>query len=101
MNRKEYLLTCLAEEAGEIVQACTKALRFGLDNHGDDAVPNHTKIAREFCDLMGIFEMLQRLNLVDQLYPEEFENKVKEKQNKIFMFMEYSKQAGTLQEDDS
>lgn len=32
MNKQEYLLQCLAEEASEVVQAVSKCLRFGLNN---------------------------------------------------------------------
>lgn len=52
MNKLEYLLGCLAEEGGEIVQAACKANRFGLyDKHpkrGDTT--NEQDIVAEFND---------------------------------------------------
>jgi hypothetical protein len=46
------LLTMLAEEAGEVVQACTKALRHGLDSrHPDGGPTNAQQLTRELRDL--------------------------------------------------
>lgn len=54
------LLIMLAEEAGELVQACTKALRHGLDNHHPD-FPNRTNtdnIRNELADLLAVYNLL-------------------------------------------
>lgn len=59
MNRKEYLLECLAEEAAEIVQAKSKVVRFGED----DAWPSYegtalTRLFAEMNDILAVIEIL-------------------------------------------
>lgn len=66
MNITEHLLTVAAEECAEIAQAIAKALRFGLD----DAHPkngnlgNRELIAREYEDLLGVMDMLQKRGIL-------------------------------------
>lgn len=36
MNKVEHLLTCLAEECGELANEALKAMRFGVNNVGPD-----------------------------------------------------------------
>jgi len=59
--QQEYLLICLMEECGEIIQAASKALRFGLDNNypGTDRT-NVGDISKEFNDLYAVRIMLSR-----------------------------------------
>lgn len=53
------LLHCLAEEAGEIVKAAMKALRFGLDDGYPGAgSTNREDIAAEIGDLRAVVERL-------------------------------------------
>lgn len=67
MNRKEHLVTCVAEEANEIAiaahnisHAAHKALRFGLNsNYMTPKVTNLDDIVREVNDLIGTLELLQ------------------------------------------
>lgn len=59
-NQKE-LLIMLAEEAGELVQACTKALRHGLDSYNPDlpnSPTNLQNIRRELVDVMSVCAMM-------------------------------------------
>lgn len=46
---RDYYLTCLAEEAAKLVQAATKAIRFGKDNDALDL---------EYTDLVAVAERL-------------------------------------------
>lgn len=49
------LLTMLAEEAAEVVQACTKALRHGLEStHPDGGPTNHEALSKEMADLGAV-----------------------------------------------
>ena len=63
MTREQYLLTCLAEECGEVAQRATKAIRFGLDP--DDRRPpewrdtnNRQSLQQELSDLLTVADML-------------------------------------------
>lgn len=60
MNEKEReILTCIAEEAGEVVQACTKALRHGLQSYHPDHpdTNNADDVYKEVCDLVAVSTM--------------------------------------------
>jgi len=60
MNKIEHLLLCLAEEAGEVVQAAGKAGRFGLnDQPSPDKLSNNEYIVREVNDVLAILELLK------------------------------------------
>lgn len=60
MNLLEHLLTCTAEEGGEVSQAAHKALRFGLDDINPKTQrTNLQDIVSEFNDLIGALELLQ------------------------------------------
>lgn len=49
------LLEMIAEEAAEVVQACTKALRHGLDSrHPDGGPTNAEQLSRELADLAAV-----------------------------------------------
>ena len=59
MTRRQYLLTCLAEEAVEVAQRATKAARFGLyETQPDQPFNNHARLEQELGDLMGVCDML-------------------------------------------
>lgn len=60
MNKTEYLLFKLAEEAAELAKAASKAARFGIHNHHPDT-PQHTNeddIIAEFTDICAVFDIL-------------------------------------------
>lgn len=53
------LILCLAEEAGEVVQACTKALRFGLESTNPETkVINRDQLIQEICDVVLVAVMV-------------------------------------------
>lgn len=54
----DYLLTCLMEEAAEVIQAAAKCIRFGFRNGYPGHVWNNEKLAQEIGDLLGIVAML-------------------------------------------
>jgi NTP pyrophosphatase (non-canonical NTP hydrolase) len=98
MNKTEHLLTCLAEECAEVAQACSKALRFGLDDKGPNhALTNAEYISRELSEVLAVFELLVEHTSV--LLPNPYDDKaMAEKKAKVLHYMEYAKQRGTLQE---
>ena len=61
LNRQQFLLTKLAEEASEIVKASLKSQQFGLElklADGDIVCTNKQLIHNEINDLLAIVEML-------------------------------------------
>lgn len=52
MTYEEYLLVHLMEEASEVVKACSKALRFGLDHYNEkEACINRENLRQELMNL--------------------------------------------------
>jgi hypothetical protein len=50
----------LAEECAEVVQACTKVMRFGLyEYHPETQVSNHTKLIEELADLKSAIALVE------------------------------------------
>ena len=68
-RRIVYLLTCLAEEAGEVAKEASKVLRFGLDNAWNGSTPRQ-RLGTELMDMSVIDEELLKLG-VDLLPTDE------------------------------
>lgn len=92
MNRKEQLLTILIEECGEVIQAATKALRFGLDDYYKQPPDNKEKISAEMADVMGTFFLLIKEGILDA--PEQ--SLILGREKRIENYLLYSKEKGTL-----
>jgi hypothetical protein len=98
VNRLEYLLAKVAEEAGEIVVAAMKCQEFGVDDvnvlkRDDPNYPNNAEIlAREIDDLIGVREIMEREGLIRPVSRERVAAKIA----KVEKWMEYSRQKGTL-----
>lgn len=97
MNRSEHLLTIVAEEAVEVAQRATKALRFGLDEvQPGQQLSNLQRLMGEVYDLLGSLEMLHRAagrHMGIDL------DAVEAKKAKVEKFLAYSLELGTLQAD--
>ncbi len=58
MNRKEEVLTILAEECGELIQAAIKVIRFGADECPPNSEePNKTQLEREMGDVLAMMRL--------------------------------------------
>lgn len=60
--KERELLTMLAEEAGEIVQAVTKILRHGPDSYNPDnlsAGDNTEQLRKEVVDMLGVIQLMR------------------------------------------
>lgn len=95
MNKKEYLLIKLMEEAAEIQQATSKALLFGLDNHHPERPfdTNESEIFKELLDLYTTYLMLKSEGVFDEynLQPDlEVDKYIKIKELKIENYMKIS-----------
>lgn len=92
MNREQYLLCKLAEEASEIAQIALKTQQFGMDEvYLTDS--NKERIHKELNDLLGIIEMLNaEYNF--NFFPDDIQ--IQEKVDKVNLYYAYSKQLGCV-----
>lgn len=106
MTRTDLLLAQVAEEAVEIAQRATKALRFGLEEvQPGQELNNADRILREYLDLLTVLELLaaespvfrQANRDVLPLKPELCEAKRK----KLEEFMSLSEECGRLEQVSS
>ena len=100
MNTTEHLLVCVAEEASELAQACSKALRFGLE----DVCPtptggetNRQRIIQEFSELVAVIDMLMNnATKNDESWKMPTVSVAEAKKEKIIKWMKYAREKGTL-----
>lgn len=103
MNKVEHILTCLAEECGEVAKEVHKSLRFGLDDklttnpdgpRGSDGPTNREKLAQELNDLMGVVSMLVEEGVLPDNWssPKLHQNKAV----KVKQYMRYAERVGAL-----
>ena len=94
MNRLEHLMTIFSEECAEIIQANSKALRFGCDEVRDTGANNVTRVREEFNDMLALVRMLEAegLDLSVDLQWQEY------KISKVEHYLEHSRNCGTLTE---
>ena len=95
MNKKEHLLTCLIEEAAEIQQAATKALRFGLsDGYPESKTTNAQDISHEINDLIAVVDMCREHGIITQ--PAEAKAMYDRKRLRVEQYMDYARDTGAL-----
>jgi|TARA_R110002167_G_C12500995_1_gene636356 NTP pyrophosphatase (non-canonical NTP hydrolase) len=90
MNKLETnLLYILGEECSEVVQAISKANRFGFDTKFESDITNAEKISYEMADLVAVYEMLVEHNIVPK-----YDDKLKQlKKDKVInLFKEFTKE---------
>lgn len=93
MNRKEHLLTIMAEECSEVAVRISKALRFGLNEvQQGQPLTNSERIVREMEDLIGVYQMLQ----AEHKLPPIAQHMCDQKKKNIERYLGYSKVVGTL-----
>jgi NTP pyrophosphatase (non-canonical NTP hydrolase) len=98
MNRLQYLLIKLAEEASEVSQIALKTSQFGLEEkHPEMDETNKERIHKELNDLLGIVKMLN-LQFEFSFTPSEVE--INQKMAKVNHYYRYSKECGAIHEDD-
>ena len=90
MNKLEMnLLYILGDECSEVVQAISKANRFGFDTKFESDITNAEKISYEMADLVAVYEMLVEHNIVPK-----YDDKLKQlKKDKVInLFKEFTKE---------
>lgn len=89
MNKTEYLLSVLTEEGGEVIQAATKAVRFGLDSHHPQRdTTNETDLLVEFNQMVAVMEMLYKEGIVRRLSPAKESEIRRKKKAMVSSFMQ-------------
>lgn len=63
-DEERELLTILAEEAGEVIQAATKILRFGVEHHPGKATPNNEHLGLEIGEFEHVANRLEKLGTI-------------------------------------
>jgi hypothetical protein len=105
IDRQEMLLIQLMEEAGEVVQAASKVLRFGPTH----TWPNHEgaasqRLENEIIDLMALVSMLQDEGILAQwtcsVWGADMWERIQVKERKVNLYMETSKELGRVQRWD-
>jgi len=96
MKIKDYLLACISEESGEIIQAVGKSHRFGLlDVNPNTGHTNWLELRKEIHDVIAVYEMLcDEFDRVETLDREL----IKQKKERVTRFMNYSAENGRLTE---
>jgi len=101
MNRREYLLTCLMEEANEVAKAASKAIRFGImEVYPNTNETNIDRLSRELNDLRAVTEMVESdVMTEDPFFLSKAMDKDHRAQKKVKMehYMEYSQALGVLE----
>lgn len=98
MNNIENLLVIASEEAAEIQQAISKALRFGLDNSYEDRFTNKMQIMTEYYQLQAVIEDLQKRMELPYLTHEAIFDIKKSKMEKVNYYNEESRKCGRLED---
>ena len=98
MNRKQYLLSKLAEEANEVAQMALKCQQFGFDDRYPDntSEKNSERLINELIDLQGIISML--INEKHLVFISK-EQKIFRKIKKVNRYYLYAKQCGQITEE--
>lgn len=95
MNRKEYLLLCLAEECAEVAQRVSKALRFTAEEvQPGNTYNNAERITKELVDLHAVTEMLVAEGVLTNPYIENAD--IEQKKQKVELYMKYSENLETV-----
>ena len=100
--RINRVLTCLMEESAEIIQACSKSVRFGLDNHNPKTpdFTNSDDIMIEYYQLQAIMEIAQDEGILPILTKEEIKS-IKDNKKKKVKYYENERNRRNWQEKRS
>lgn len=99
MNRQEYLLSCLIEEASEVIKDVCKSQRFGMNSvnpYDKNKVKNKELILNEIIDFLAVAEMLVEEGIIDDFNTLESVYEKEAKKEKVEKYIKQSIKIGTL-----
>ncbi len=99
MDKTSYLLVCAIEECAEVQQNISKTIRFGLEDFYKDGPTNQECIILEWIDLMTVMEELLTIGALKM--PSNVGDLIQRKKNKLEQYMGYSRERGTLEQEES
>lgn len=97
LNREQYILIKIAEEAAEVIQDINKTLIFGLDEkYSKSEFSNRERIVNEITDMFALINLAHNEKIL--LLPEfPVEAAVKAKQEKFEKYFKYSQELGVVE----
>lgn len=100
MKENENLMLVTIEECAEVQQALSKCLRFGVEDHHPDfpKETNEEQLLIEFYQLTAMFEELQKKKIINNWPSEKIQAVKKEKIEKVYKYMKYSKKIGIIED---
>lgn len=97
MDRLQYLLTKLAEEAAEVAQIALKTQQFGpYEICPDLPETNIERVNKEFNDLLAVAEMINEH--LEEYALIKLDNLIVNKKNKVNKYYQYSIECGQIKE---
>lgn len=97
LTKEQYLQICAMEEAAEVTQRLSKALRFGLDEvQPGQSLNNRQRLEGEIIDLVAVLMKLEEADAINLQRPEHQEA-LDDKLDKITKYMAYSQHNGILE----
>lgn len=100
MNKQQYYLTKLAEEASELAQIAVKTSHFGVDSyHPVTLQTNKEALIAEIVDVLATIKVLQELIAGIEPSPEELQELLEIKWEKMERYRKLSVQLGKSTND--
>jgi hypothetical protein len=98
MNKSDYLLALIEEEALEIAHRASKAIRFGLmETQKGQPHTNAHRLEREINDLRAVLEMFHAEQPMFRITPDA--DQIRMHKNQVLAYMAYSRHCGTLERE--
>lgn len=96
MNLEQLLLIKLMEECAEVQQACSKALRFSLNEKCSETTMTNAKyITEEVKDVLAVLKCLEAEGILPM--PElSLEERI-HRRTRIYKYMDYTRELGILE----
>ena len=99
MTKIENLLLVSMEEAAELQQNISKAMRFGMHTYCEEyqhKVDNESELLLEFYQLQAMIEHMQDIGILKKIPKEDIEKIKSNKLEKVYKYMDVSKSLDLL-----